>query len=44
MSTPTPPLSRWLTLLMAVGTGNAAASNNYNHTLLQIISQSVDLS
>ncbi len=44
MSTPTPPLSRWLTLLMAVATGIAVASNYYNQPLLHTIAQRFDLS
>lgn len=44
MSNPTPPLSRWLTLLMAVATGIAVASNYYNQPLLHTIAQRFDLS
>lgn len=41
---PTPPLSRWLVLLMAFATGVAVASNYYNQPLLQTLAEEFGLS
>lgn len=41
---PTPPLSRWLVLLMAFATGVAVASNYYNQPLLQTLADEFGLS